>query len=151
VLYKANHYNNKKWKGKMMQTILSIALGLVLAWSCSHYAKQRGRNPVIWFFAGALFGILALITLFILPPRKAINKQVSDEPTAPKAPLLTTISPLHVDKIWYYLDQQKKQLGPMSFDALNKAWNEGVVGEQTFVWNEAMENWQYFKDVIHFQ
>ncbi len=136
----------------MMQTFLSIAFSLVLAWGCAHYARRRGRNPTTWFIAGALFGIFALITLFILPVLKAADKKVVVElPSAPKAPALTIISPLHTEKLWYYLDEQKKQFGPMSFDALNKAWNEGAVRERTFVWNEAMENWQHLKDVIQLQ
>ncbi|MBS0605220.1 MAG: DUF4339 domain-containing protein [Verrucomicrobia bacterium] len=131
-----------------LQTFLSIALSLVLAWGCSHYAKRRGRNPMIWFAAGALFGIFALITLFILPVRKAAAKQVPEGPTVSKAPTLALLSPMHAEKFWYFLDDQKKQFGPMSFDALTKARLEGTVGEQTFVWNEEMENWQRFKDVI---
>lgn len=131
-----------------MQTFLSIALSLVLAWACCHYARRRGRNPTRWFILGALFGIFALITLFILPIYKLKSNQVSEEPTSPKAPELTALFPLHAEKLWYYLDEQKKQFGPMSFSALNKAWSDGEVRDLTFVWNEEMENWKHLKDVI---
>ncbi len=132
-----------------MQTFLSIALSLVLAWICSHYARRRGRNPTTWFILGALFGIFALITLFILPVYKLQQNQISNAPMPQqRTPELAALFPLHAEKLWYYLDEQKQQFGPMSFSALNKAWNEGEVRELTFVWNEEMENWKHLKDVI---
>jgi hypothetical protein len=152
VLY-FNHsisYNKKKWKPKMTQTFLSIALSLLFGWGCAYYARRRRRDPKLWFFAGALFGILAFITLFILPiplPKNNAPKGLAP----PKFPQLAALAPLHADKLWYYLDTEKKQYGPMSFHALGTAWKEGSVREQTFVWNEEMENWQYFKEVIEIQ
>lgn len=133
-----------------MQTLLSIALSLLLAWACAHCARGRGRNPTTWFIAGALFGIFALIALFIFPAR-AKPTPVSVQPAAPLPPVLSVSSPLYADKLWYYLDEKRQQCGPMSFDALSRAWNAGTVREQTFVWNEAMENWQHLKEVVQFQ
>jgi len=129
------------------QTLLTIAMSLLLAWGCSYVARRRGRNPMIWLAAGALFGILALIALFILP----VVKSAAARAAAPSPPRLALISPLHAEKFWYFLDEQKQQFGPMSFDALSRARLAGTVKEQTFVWNEAMENWQHFKDVIQMQ
>lgn len=139
----------------MVQTLISIALSILIAWFCGYHARRRGRNPTIWFVAGAIFGIFALITLFIFPVRKAQDKRenmdMPIDPTIPKIPTLMPIFPLHKEKLWYYLDEQKKQFGPMSFDRLNKVWSDGAIREHTFVWNEAMENWQPFKDVIQTQ
>lgn len=134
----------------MTQTFLTIAMGFVFGWGCAHYAARRGRNPRLWFIAGALFGIFALITLFLFSALKA-RKQQPVRPTQPAQPKLSALSPTHADKLWYYLDSEKNQLGPMSFPALTRAWNEGSVREQTYVWNEEMENWQYFKEVIEVQ
>jgi hypothetical protein len=132
-----------------MRTLFSIAMNLILAWGCAHYAKSRGRNPTTWLIAGIFFGIFALVTLFILPVRRVVAASRTSTAAAPKVvPVLRVISPLHAEKLWYYLDEQKKQFGPMSFHALSAAWGEGAVREQTFVWNEEMENWQRFKDVI---
>jgi hypothetical protein len=129
-----------------MQTFLTILLSLVLAWGCSHFAKKRGRNPTNWFIAGLFFGIFALIVLFLMPIRKP-EAQVSPEAQLALPPL-TILQPDHIGKLWYFIDEEKKQLGPMSFDALSKAWTEGKVREKTFVWNESMENWRQFQDVI---
>ncbi len=128
-----------------MQIFLSIALSLLLAWGCSHHARLRGRNPSTWFVAGAFFGLFALITLFILPVRKA---QGAQEAASPLTPSLTPIAPEHSEKMWYFLDAEKIQFGPMSIHALGQAWQEGKVGQETYVWNENMENWQRFKTVI---
>jgi uncharacterized protein DUF4339 len=130
-----------------MQVLFSIAMSVFFAWGCAHHARFRGRNPMAWFFAGAMFGLFALIALFILPMRSPITRSPIPAPPL-KLPALTTISPLHAEKLWYYLDEEKKQFGPMSFHALSAAWNEGAVRECTFVWNEVMENWQRFNEVI---
>jgi len=37
---------------------------------CSVIANHSGRNRIAWALAGALFGIWALATLFLLPARK---------------------------------------------------------------------------------
>jgi hypothetical protein len=128
-----------------MHTFLSIVLSLMLGWGCGQVARQRGRNPLHWMIAGALFGILALIALFLLPARK---RNPAPAPVQKAAPKLTILSPSHQEKLWYFLDEQSTQLGPMSFDALSKAWNEGKVNENTYVWNESMENWQKFQEVV---
>jgi hypothetical protein len=131
-----------------MQVLLSILLALTLGWGCSHLARQRGRNPMNWFIAGVLFGIFALILLFILPIRKRNEQANPAAAPVKKLPKLTILAPAHEEKLWYFLDEEKTQFGPMSFDALSRAWNEGKVRDSTFVWNESMEDWQRFQEVI---
>jgi hypothetical protein len=130
-----------------MQILLSILLSLLIAWACAHHAKRRGRNPMVWLAAGAFFGLFALIALFLMPP-KSLAKQHSPTPQAPTLPPLSPISSDHEDKLWYFLDDQKNQLGPMSLAALSEAWRNGKVQEQTYVWNETMENWERFHTVL---
>ncbi len=131
-----------------MQTFLSILLSLILGWGCSHLAKQRGRSPLNWFIAGLFFGIFALIVLFILPIRRRSEASHPELLPSQKTPKLALLSPSHEEKLWYFLDEQKSQIGPMSFDALSKAWIEGKIRENTYVWNESMDNWQQFQEVI---
>jgi hypothetical protein len=132
-----------------MQIFLSILLSLTLSCGCSHLAKQRGRNPLNWFIAGLVFGIFALIVLFFLPIQRR-REEASHSQTIPpqKNPKLAVLTPSYEEKLWYFLDEQKSQIGPMSFNALSKAWAEGKIGENTYVWNELMENWQQLQDVI---
>lgn len=129
-----------------METFLTILVSLVSAWGCYYFAKKRGRNPITWLIAGLIFGLFAPIALFLLPSRK--KALATQAPIPLKLPQLNILQPDHAGKLWYFLDEEKTQFGPMSFDALSKAWTEGKVREQTFVWNEAMENWSQFQDVI---
>jgi hypothetical protein len=131
-----------------VQAFLSILLSLTLGWGCCHLAKQRGRSPLNWFIAGLFFGIFALIVLFILPIRQRREAFHPDALSYQKIPKLALLSPSHEEKLWYFLDEEKTQIGPMSFDALSKAWNEGKIRENTYVWNESMDNWQKFQEVI---
>ncbi len=131
-----------------MQTFFTILLSLTLGLGCSHLAKQRRRSPLHWFIAGLLFGIFALIVIFILPARRRRATSHSEALPSQKIPKLALLSPSHEEKLWYFLDEQKSQMGPMSFDALSRAWVEGKIRENTFVWNESMENWQKFQEVI---
>ncbi len=127
-----------------MQTFLTILLSLVLGWGCSHIARQRGRNPMNWFIAGVFFGVFALAALFLFPKR---NKSEA-VPLPQSLPKLAVLSPSHAEKLWYFLDEEKTQCGPMSLDALSEAWRKGKVKENSYVWNELMENWQLFHEVI---
>ncbi|MBY0528603.1 MAG: DUF4339 domain-containing protein [Rhabdochlamydiaceae bacterium] len=131
--------------------LICIAVGAI----ASHYAKQRGRNHRAWFVIGFLFGILGLLILFLLPSKK--RSTPISKPAEPPAPaphpyfqksLLETIDPAHSEKLWYYLDQSHEQLGPMSLTALSHAWKQGKVSEKTFVWNENLENWKHFEQVL---
>lgn len=131
-----------------MQTFLTIAISILLALSCAHLARRRGRNPTTWFAAGAFFGVFALALLALLPTRKT-NKHEQNTSSAPaQLPLLSTLHPSHTGKLWYFLNEDRTQCGPMSLDALSREWKEGRVKEQTYVWNEEMEQWQRFQEVI---
>jgi len=126
-----------------MYYFYSFLLGLCNAFLCAHYAKRRGRNPFNWFIGGAFFGLLALATLFLLPRKRALVVA-----STPKPPLLEPLSLSHVGKLWYYLDREKKQQGPMSLEALSKAFFSGEIEEKTYVWNEAMDSWKHLADLL---
>ncbi len=127
-------------------TVFSIVLSFLLACQCSRYAKRKGRDSSVWFMAGAFFGLFALLLLLLLPAKKA---PVPVAPPAPKEPFLA-LSDHHVDKFWYFLDENKKQYGPMSFTALKSAWNTGSIQSKTFVWNEEMEEWKPLSEAVRF-
>lgn len=126
------------------QTLLSILLSVILGLGCSRLARYRGRNPTHWFIGGVFFGIFALALLFFLPARKQ-KPAVNPQPARPK---LNLLFPEHDGKLWYFLDEEKGQHGPMSFDALTRSYGEGKVKKASYVWNEAMEEWQEFYRVI---
>ena len=124
-----------------MQTLLTLAIGAVFGAACSYYAKQRGRDATTWFFIGLFFGLIALILLFILP-----NKKAAEEAPAPIVEILTP--KINTPTLfWYYLDAGNNQFGPMSFDALQAAAKDNKVTDQTYVWNEKMDNWKIFGEI----
>ncbi len=134
-----------------MQLLFTFIVGLFIAYACSHYAKKRGRNPLHWFIGGALFGIFALITLFLLPNRHRIKPYQATVPKVekvPSVPLLKVLVETQAKKPWYYLDQDKKQYGPMSFEALRNALEEGKLHFNTYVWNEELEEWKRLKELV---
>jgi hypothetical protein len=128
-----------------MYYFYSFLIGLFNGFLCAHFAKKRGRNPFYWFVGGSFFGLLALAVVFILPKQKvALSVAVLKQ----KIPLLEPISPSQASKFWYYLDEEKKQQGPMSLDALSKALHAGEIHRQTHVWNEELENWKHLESVV---
>lgn len=137
-----------------MYTFFSIVLWLILGTICSRVARQRGRNPTLWFFLGVVLGVIGLLILYIMPPKKAAIAtapastplikeepiEISVSPADPQAPAESTI-------LWYYLDNENKQYGPMSFTALQGAWDDDQITSSTYVWNENMENWQTLEEL----
>lgn len=125
--------------------IMMLAFGALTA----YLAKRQGKNPYVWFILGILFGIFGLFFLFFNPVSK---KQAKSAPETAPGPTTIDITPkvtsVDKDKFWYYLDAQNKQFGPMSFDALRRAWQEGTVTQETYVWNENLEHWKRFGEFI---
>lgn len=100
----------------------------------AYLAYKRGRNPYLWFFLGALFGIFGIMAVFFAAGPKPAPSAL------PAAPEPAIQGPK--DKFWYYLDPANQQYGPMSHEALTSAWKEGKVGPSTFVWNEEWTEWK---------
>lgn len=59
----------------------------------------------------------------------------------------TKIEPVQDHRLWYYLDPEKKQHGPMSLNVLQKNILEGKIGKKTFVWHDELENWKKAQDL----
>ncbi len=129
-----------------MHYFYSLLLGQIIAFICSHFAKKRGRNPLYWFIWGALFGVFALAALFILPVKKKAAPASAKGPAL--MPLLQVVAPTHMGKLWYYLDQQRQQCGPVSFDGLSKQWTDGKLHLHSLVWNDELENWKRLEEVV---
>lgn len=130
-----------------------LLISFIMACVTAYYASTKGRNPVLWFFLGAFFGVIALLILFILSFMKNGSDEKSDVPTMtvsrPDSALHPSPSiPLDLkraeeeDKLWYYLDQNHQQMGPVSIVALRELWNTGRLELASYVWTEGMEKWQ---------
>lgn len=113
-------------------------------------ARRRGRNPTIWFFIGVVLGVISLIVLYFLPPKETLATAMA----APMQKAAVPVSPNEEisrkppEKLWYYLNSEKVQFGPMSFYALQETWNDDKITASTYIWNEDMENWVRLENLI---
>lgn len=136
--------------------LLSFILLLIIASFTSYYANRKGRNPVLWFIIGVLLGIFAPLILLFFPPVKkessnnGIPTMTVSNPDPSLENLPQPIPPTQAqlkrqeeeDKLWYYLDQNHQQMGPVSIIALRELWNRGQLELSSYVWSEGMEQWQ---------
>ncbi|WP_194846831.1 DUF4339 domain-containing protein [Candidatus Neptunochlamydia vexilliferae] len=120
-----------------MGTMIYLASWLLFGWICYRIALKRGRTPTTWFFLGVALGFIAVVILYLLPS-KVVEKAPPPQVVAP---------PLQSQKLWYYLDGEDKRYGPMSFYALQKAWDDDLITAATYVWNEEMENWKRLEEL----
>jgi len=148
-----------------MFSFYSILFWLLLGGICSRIAKKRNRNPLGWFFIGMLLGVIGLIILYVLPAKNeesleeaspvpaAMQSQenltfsTETEETLAPSEMNQVISPSFEKKLWYYLDRENKQYGPMSFDNLKRVWKEDQITGTTYVWNEEMPDWKPIADL----
>lgn len=132
--------------------VLLFILFFLMIGCTAYYANYKGRNPVIWLLLAILLGVFAPLILLFLPDLK--NKQKSNGlPTMTVSkPDLSLARPPGLpeelqkqekeDKLWYYLDQNHHQTGPVSVVALRELWNRGKLELNQYVWSEGMEKWE---------
>jgi hypothetical protein len=107
--------------------------------------KKRGRAPLPWFFLGFFFGLLGLLSLFLLP------KKLPQEPPATLSIELgnKTQHPMK-QQLWYFLDATGKQTGPISFFALKAKYAKGEVLKSSYVWNAHLEQWEILNQLTDY-
>jgi hypothetical protein len=119
----------------------SAATGLISA----YLSFKRGRNPFIWFFVGFFFGMLGTIALFFTPK---IGKK---EETMQASPIKLDPQPYlygPVGKFWYYVNEAREQIGPLSYEAISEEWKSGKLANKTLVWHEDMTEWEPLEQLI---
>ena len=118
-------------------TILIAALfGLI----SSYVAFKRKKNPYLWFFIGFLLGALGIFAVIFLSDfakkrktKKRLTRLIFDGPQ---------------DKLWFYLDAEHKQVGPISFQSLGENLRQGIINSQTFVWHENLNSWKKIEEFL---
>ncbi len=129
----------------------------------AYIAKQRGRNPVIWFFIGLFFSLFGLILLLLLPSK--INLQPKQEDikvpdiktthsesaalsddsmySGPSMPRISRDTSLD----WYFIDNTSKIIGPLKLSELRKALIENKMDQKTYIWCEEFLDWTLISDL----
>jgi len=115
-------------------TLFVLICWTLIGLATAYLAKKRGRNPYAWFFIGYFLALLGLFLVLILPKVKE-KKEPSKTP------------PVITDTLWYYLDKDHKQHGPVSQIWLDKEIAERRLDENTYVWNENLKDWEKVKDL----
>lgn len=121
------------------------------------YANTKGKNPFLWFFIGFFLGIFAPLILWLFYPN-AKEKGGGENKGGDGMPTMTVNNPDPLlerqdasivsskyeeeDKLWYYLDQNHEQMGPVSVIALRELWNRGQLILNSYVWSKGMDQWQ---------
>lgn len=113
-----------------------LCLWVIQGAIASYIAQKKGRNPYLWFGIGCFFGLLGILAIFFIKP---VKKTLVTN--------LTPVRPSLPHRMWYYLDGQSQQFGPMSTNALQSAFREGKVSSASYVWHEGMQQWESFEKV----
>ncbi|MBN2479699.1 MAG: DUF4339 domain-containing protein [Parachlamydiales bacterium] len=125
---------------------------LMISWICfglfcSNIAKSKNRSRLTWFFLGVFFGLVALLIIIFLKPLPLLEDEIIIQQARPNEPIFDTTKDFN---FWYYLDNDKTQVGPISFDALYRKYLSKIISESTYVWNDTMKNWQKIKEISIF-
>ena len=127
-----------------METTASLPAVILVATlfglMCAYVAKKTDRNPMLWFPVGILGGIFALVTILYLS-----NKELRPE-TPVAVPEKENKNLPH--KMWYYLDEDQKQYGPVSSYCVHQELKDKKIDLQTLVWNEDLDDWKKLEDFI---
>ena len=135
---------------------LWAAIALFLTVSATKLALKRGQNPYFWALTTLLFGFFALAILYLLPLKE--NKQETVPALVSRSEMTNPIPSEDGDafvpqsskdyRLWYYLDQEGKAVGPMSKNILLNCLNQGQITRQSFIWSDHMVEWKKLLDVV---
>lgn len=121
--------------------IIAWVFLFVLAAGTAYFADKKGRSPFGWFLLTLLLGMIAPVLLYFLGEQPAVSTAKQSTATQPETSVKKNLSfATHID--WYYLDQNRQQVGPVSGSRLQELQDQGIIGPNTYLWKEGMESWQ---------
>lgn len=136
----------EKFEDTLVYLLFCLVTSILMGFFCAKTANARGRNPNLWFLLGASLGLLAMLFLFVLPPKPLTAPSIQEAPNKGRPPPsfipAEDVGSAPPKPLWYYLDKEEKQCGPMSFHALREAWEAEEISTNTYLWNETMNDWQ---------
>ncbi|MFA6118548.1 MAG: DUF4339 domain-containing protein [Parachlamydiales bacterium] len=118
-----------------MNSIIILLFWLFFGITCSRIAQKKNRNRTTWFYLGVLLGIIGVIIIFFMRPIRIIKKAKEAKP------VITDTN------FWYFLNEDKKQVGPISLNKLIDDYKNAKIFDETLVWNETMDNWENLKNI----
>lgn len=126
---------------------IQILLGIISA----YIAFKKQRNPFGWFFVGFLFGLIGIVIAMILPPSD-ISGNYSNPNNSQKLEILseevkdkaenTITPPIFETSDWFYLNENKKAIGPFNEENLIKTLLTKENRKEIWIWKKGMTDWQ---------
>lgn len=137
--------------------VIMMIIALIGGISAALIAKNKGRNPLIWFFLTLLCVPLGLFILCLLSPATKREEQKVPAETLPRQAsseaafsddLGGEMNDLHSRRLptnqaidWYFIDQNLETVGPLSMDQLRKALIDRHLDPTTYIWCEEFSDW----------
>ncbi len=106
-----------------MQLLNVLLFALFFGVLSAHLAKRQRRNPITWFLAGFFLGVFGVGLICLLP---LLEKWKAKKKPAPKLPLRRPEPPQPPlrSELWYYLDAEHQEKGPIELSDLTETWKE---------------------------
>jgi hypothetical protein len=127
---------------KILFMFMAAGCGVV-AWWCGQVFFETGRG--MFAVSGGIMLACSIVAAKIVPPgeSQAQPVKVDEVPSmeAVKVPV----------RMFYYLDENKQAVGPVTADAMRDLWRRGVVNDETATAFEGDADWvplSIFADVI---
>lgn len=122
---------------------LIITMWILFGAAAAYYGQIKGRDPILWFVLGALFGAFSLIVLFFLPTLEPKEVPVEAEVVIDDAP----IKPSPRFRDWFFMDHAHTQQGPITYTVLQRKIFDGKLNGDSLVWSEGMGGWSKIEDL----
>ncbi|HEU64550.1 MAG: hypothetical protein KR126chlam4_01153 [Candidatus Anoxychlamydiales bacterium] len=129
----------------IFNTVFPVICWLFCAINSSKLAYKKNRDTQTWFLLGLFFGIVALAIIYFLKPLKNLKKNTQRISTKPLINHFTVLK--NDNNYWYYLDKERKQIGPMSLEKLYDFYLKEKISNYTYVWNDTMDNWKKLTEI----
>jgi len=126
----------------VMNNLETLLLFSVLTGGLAAFvAKRKEKDPLFWFFIGALFGMIGVFIVLFFPSAKKEQKLAYAGPEVTEIPQsMPSLSTL-ISYEWYYLEADETQVGPVRFFELQEKWHDKEVHKDTLVWNSSLSDW----------
>jgi hypothetical protein len=100
-------------------------------------AIKYQKNKTLWFWLGFIFGVWGFIAFYLT------KKSLKPRPNANQAPALPN---LKLDACNWYYSLNQNVCGPSSSEYIKNLYLQGILTDETLVWNESLTEWTALKN-----
>ncbi len=117
--------------------IISIIFWAACGLTCAVWAEKKGKNPYLWFLVGLFFSVAGVVIAYFKLRHKTPLQPAKQLPD--RFPVSENYGKT---RLWFIIEKNNEVSGSMSFYALKKKFDEKLIDESTYVWTEALPDWQ---------